>query len=387
MKFKVGDKVKILSDAIGSSVSVLMEKHAFSKPKKSAIGKIGTIKSIGEGFTELYQFEVIDLPKKCYSKDISRQSWFYREDQLELVKDQPKIDMVVKCLMNTGRAEDLTINKYYPVIKLGKGCTCDQDDELEYTQKAFKTFKVGDRFKWECENNVIYVINEFRYICGNLTVSIKEEKSLEPWINWKMESFDKAFTKIEPTKEKEPVKQEELQIGDYVEILSDAIAHGRSIVEQCNVESAIGKIGLISKIQIKDNIKYIYVSNLPDKCYRHVNSYYYQSYQLKKVDKPEMKPEWQPKFKIGVEVIRLSDAEDKAQFYYVQHIDRKENTYLYSIGRGFWNYTQVEENDLISFKQIQELKDQLAAKDKEIAELREICIKQAKDVIAIITNK
>lgn len=147
---------------------------------------------------------------------------------LKETKSEPKIDMAVKCIDNKGACISLTFGKYYPLRRIfdldGKYAIKNDVGNIDgYYSKRFKLFKVGDRFKWECENNIIYVITEFKNINDLLTVSLKEKESQESWVNWEMESFDKAFTKIEPTEEKEPAKQEDLRVGEYVEILSDAI--------------------------------------------------------------------------------------------------------------------------------------------------------------------
>jgi len=78
--FKVGDRVRILSDAIDTVNKVTVVK---SHNVKSAIGCIGIIV---EGRTNTSKLRVAELPNECYSDYFC--SWYYRDDQLELIEEE-----------------------------------------------------------------------------------------------------------------------------------------------------------------------------------------------------------------------------------------------------------------------------------------------------------
>jgi len=75
-KFKVGDRVKILSD----------DRSVITQGVKSAIGEIGVVDEV----TEDIIYEVKDLPQECYVEGSF--TWYYCENQLELVDSNKKWD-------------------------------------------------------------------------------------------------------------------------------------------------------------------------------------------------------------------------------------------------------------------------------------------------------
>ena len=79
-KFKVGDRVRILSDArVYAEARTVVDCYKV----KSAVGLIATIGK--PSVTESNRFLIYDLPLECYGQgDLF---WSYREDQLELVTD------------------------------------------------------------------------------------------------------------------------------------------------------------------------------------------------------------------------------------------------------------------------------------------------------------
>lgn len=99
MKFKVGDKVKILSKPMHNGTPVDQVNTEFGK-FKSSVGRIGPIKSIVIMCTD-GAFEV-ELPKKCFPKGYKRRSWYFHEDQLELI---PKFEINAKVRVKGQDAE------------------------------------------------------------------------------------------------------------------------------------------------------------------------------------------------------------------------------------------------------------------------------------------
>ena len=80
-KFKVGDKVRILSDAIVHNEACTVVDYY---KVKSAVGLIATIGKHSETLSN--RFLLYGLPLECYVRGDSCW-WCYREDQLELVED------------------------------------------------------------------------------------------------------------------------------------------------------------------------------------------------------------------------------------------------------------------------------------------------------------
>jgi hypothetical protein len=82
IQIKLGDKVKILSDALmrmDGKISVPCTKHYTHIT--SAVGCIGTVTEI-DLEEDLYCVE--NLPQSCYLKDKELQHWFYNSNQIEL---------------------------------------------------------------------------------------------------------------------------------------------------------------------------------------------------------------------------------------------------------------------------------------------------------------
>ena len=88
-KFKVGDRVRILSDAIVSTTHKTVAEYFNIK---SAVGLIATIGKLSA--TVSNRFLIYDLPLECYgSGDLC---WSYRENQLELVDNTAKQDFLAQ---------------------------------------------------------------------------------------------------------------------------------------------------------------------------------------------------------------------------------------------------------------------------------------------------
>lgn len=79
-KFKVGDRVRILSDARYSFKRTVIEEDEI----KSAVGLVATISNIVVWNGDII-YDIYDLPSKCYIHNLP--FWGYKEDQLELVDD------------------------------------------------------------------------------------------------------------------------------------------------------------------------------------------------------------------------------------------------------------------------------------------------------------
>lgn len=240
------------------------------------------------------------------------------------------LKMVVKYVNNNYpcyNSTQFTLGKYYPVLRIDSNSyriigdyNCD---EGYLNESEVILFKVGDRFNWEC-NNIIYVITEFKNINDLLTINLKEEESQEPWLNWKIEAFDKAFTKIEE-------KLELLPIGTRVKIIAPgAFYKDEGII--LGLESIYYKLAVVgcSPILILQH----------------------------QVEKPEdSKSEWQPKFKVGDWV---TAKQNDCVLRKIKSIDHKNKNYVTEFIDGSGSINKHYDNDLKLWQPMQELKDELA---------------------------
>ncbi len=122
MKFKVGDKVRILQDATVWGNTVVEFYNV-----KTAVGEVGTVKDVNE-----IAVSVGDLPAPCYSIGTPRtQTWIYDLNQIEHVTFNAKFNAEISALNE--RVTKLEEKAEHPLIQLVQ-------------HHAFK-FKIGDRVK------------------------------------------------------------------------------------------------------------------------------------------------------------------------------------------------------------------------------------------------
>jgi hypothetical protein len=164
------------------------------------------------------------------------------EDRLILVQDQPKIDMVVKCVDNEDGGLSLTIGKYYPVKYIHcDSYTVKNDIGLVdgYHPERFKTFKVGDRFKRVYFGDNITII-KFMVLENELWVYYQDYKdgaTNKAVISW----FAEYFIKIEDEPEKK--KPETIKIyseqgsiigeGWYIKTDANGVTTCKATLKDC----------------------------------------------------------------------------------------------------------------------------------------------------------
>jgi len=174
-KFKVGDRVKILSD----------DRSVITQGVKSAIGEIGVVNSTSG--CRLYY--VKDLPQECYVEGSF--TWCYCENQLELVKEEEM------------EYQEITIDNIKDVLKhngyhLAFGGICEGENVSKYKNdnrlvSFINNYGDGNSFiiqiggSWSFKN---YDINEF------IEMAIKKlELKPLPIFDFVQYLLDNGFTK------------------------------------------------------------------------------------------------------------------------------------------------------------------------------------------------
>lgn len=179
-----------------------------------------------------------------------------------------------------------------------------------------------------------------------------------------------------PVEKAEEPKQEELKVGDSVEVLSDAAG---LMIATDGIQSAIGKIGKIESI-LTDGI--FRVTGLPPECYREGRLYFaYWAQQLKKVDKP--KDIWEPRFKVGDWVswerslIKISSIDYENKLYCVEDMDGE----LWEVHIEFWQPMQKLKEIINSqMKEIKESHELLFANGAEMEKLYKMNDTQSRSI-------
>ncbi len=324
-KFKIGDRVKIVNS------------EGYLLPSDSC----GVIVRMGKlvGYSILLD-------------DLASQLWFVNDSSLEKLEatPEPKIDAVVKCIDNTKFINELTINKFYPVINETSAAYQISNDKdcigSGYYKHRFTAFKVGDRFKhansivtiygFQFEEKVLYI--EYRY------ADLSSHNHI-----WEISAFDRQFTKIEdePVKQ-EPVKQEpkpKFELGQRVKVSGcfDHLKEGYVIYVNYNESRS----EFTYSVEDGDPVSKKGVGNIPES-------------SLKLVEEP--KPEWQPKFKVGDWVINNNGIVIK-----IKGINNfKSKSYEVFCANGNISCLFECEEDIKLWQPMQELKDQNEAQAKNI---------------------